>query len=191
MTFIRASKMKSQTGQAQVLNLLAGIDDPSNPFTMELIVTGGSQRCRLATPAVNGDGAAPDTAACKRVWIIALNQAYEAGTDLAVELTCWNSRSIATHSKVDLVVKKLGADGAETGADLCTTAEQTLSSVTVPTVYSFTVNGAGLAVGDRIIITVERNLNDTGAAGASPDAYGYLSKCALVGSFRGELPIAD
>lgn len=180
-----ANKLAEVAGIRVDLPIMGGFNDPSNTFSDDVVVTGGTQKARLKTPAINGAGAAPDTAACKRAWVIRLNESYVDGLDLEVALTVFNSRAIATHSKVDCEVYKLGTDGSLSGVDLCATAEQVITAVTAATEKVFSVTGSGLAKGDRLMVVGALNLNDTGAAGGSADAYGYLSRAQIGGSMRG------
>ncbi len=180
-----ANKLAEVAGIRVDLPILGGFNDPSNTFSDDVVVTGGTQQARLKTPAVNGAGAAPDTAACKRAWVVRLNESYVDGMDLEVDLVAFVSRTLATHAKVDCEVYLLGSDGALSGADLCATAEQLITSTTAATEKVFSVTGSGLVKGNRLMVVGTLNLNDAGAAGGSPDAYGYLSRAQVGGSMRG------
>lgn len=168
------------------LPFIGGFNDPSNPCVDDIVITGGTAKARLKTVAVNGDGGTATTT-IKRAFITRLNNAYEAGSGFTVEPVAHNSRALTVHSKVDAEVWKLDAGGVATGSDLCTTSEVTMTSVTTPTQQSFAVNGSGLAVGDRVLVIVSLNLNDTGAPGASADVYGFIDRVDLVGSGKGGL----
>lgn len=170
------------------LHLNTGFIDGSNPFTPDVVHTVGSEQMRFRTNVVNGDDGDPDTTVARMMFVRRLTSAYLAGTGFTVEPVAHNSRAIATHSKIDCVVRKLGANGVATGSDLCTTGEITMSGVTTATQQSFAVDGTTLVVGDRVAIEVTMSLNDTGAAGSSPDAFGYLDRVDVVGPGKGGLP---
>lgn len=167
------------------------VNDAANPFTDDSAYNGTTHRRRLRPPTVNGAGAAPDTALARGVCFARLNEAYKDGDALNVELTVLATRALGTHTKADVRVFALGADGVATGADLCTTAEQSFQGQTVATTLTFALNTAGLVAGSRLVIEVEINLNDTGAAGGSADAQAFLSRLRLTGTPRGGWRFVD
>lgn len=170
------------------LPLKSGFVDAANPFSEDVNFTVGSEQARLRSGVVNGSDGDPDTAVARITFVRRLTSAYVAASGFTVEPVSHVSRNIATHCKIDCVVRKLDAGGVATGSDLCSTAEITMSTVTTPTQQSFACAGTGLAVGDRVLIEVTLSLNDTGVAGGSADAYAYLDRVDLVGSGRGGLP---
>lgn len=180
----RLSKAPTFSGGADV-PLRALINDAANPFADDSAYDGSSHRRRLVTPAVNGDDASPDTAMCRAAFAIRMNEAYRDGDALSVELTVHATRALGTHTKADVRVYALGADGVASGADLCVTAEQSFQGQTTPTALAFALNTASLVAGSRLMVEVEINLNDTGAAGGSADAYAYLDRLRITGSPRG------
>jgi hypothetical protein len=86
---------------------------------------------------------------------------YKDAATVQIEVRAGMNTTVAsTTAVVDIEAFLLDADGDPTGSDLCTTAAQSINSLTAAT-KTFTIDTAGLSAGDKLMIRLTTTTNDT------------------------------
>lgn len=115
-------------------------------------------------PTLQGVDFGGTTSDEKAAFEIILPHAYRAGSAITVVLRAAMLTTIADGScTVDVECWKDAGDGA-VGSDLCTTAAQSMNSLT-PADLSFTITPTGLVAGDKLILRLSLAGTDSGDAG--------------------------
>ena len=149
---------------------------PGTPATDDLgLVTGtpGTDAPMLS----DGDLKAAGATTRKVAFEMSVPYDYDDGETFEVRFTAGMETSVADVSAtIDLQVFKPDGTGA-VGSDLCTTAAQSINSLT-PNDYDFTIDGSGIDPGDKLICIVSVAVNDAATATAVTAAiYGMTRRC--------------
>lgn len=149
---------------------------PGTPATDDLgLVTGtpGTDAPMLSA----GDLKAAGATTRKTAFELSIPFDYEDGETCELRIVAGMETTVAdTSATVDVEIFKPDGTGA-VGSDLCTTAAQSINSLT-PNNYDFTIDGSGIDPGDKLICIVSVAVNDAATGTAVTAAiYGMTVRC--------------
>jgi hypothetical protein len=129
-----------------------------------LDATGGAGKFKLASTVgtslnLAGEAANTNTKTDQVLFEMQLGAAYETGTDIAVTVNAKVAGAGTPGTKtIQAKAYRLANDGTE-GAQLGSAA---LAITTTSADYAFTITGATLAAGDRLLVVIEAVIQETG-----------------------------
>ena len=175
MAAIAATNLVAVAGTAFSLRLSDVIHQAAAPFTETKTLGGAGSKFQLTTPAVNNSAATTYV-----MWIWHVPSTYVANAVITAKVSAHVDVSPNVSKQVDLQAYVLSDDGTISGADLCGTAAQSITTSNAN--YDFTVTPSSLVAGQRVLFIYSLALDDTGGAG---NKYGFITKVGGTVSLRG------
>lgn len=147
---------------------------PSAGANDDLGLTGGTfgtDSAKLSTGDLKAAGATTRYARYQ----IPIPAEYDAGESLTLRISAGMETTVAdTTATVDVEAYKADREGA-VGSDLCTTAAQSINSLTFAD-KDFTINPSGMSAGDLLDVRVAVAVNDAGTGTAVIGAIGAIER---------------
>lgn len=147
---------------------------PDTAASDDLALTGGTWATNVPH-ITSGDFEGTTITRRARVQLV-MPESYVVGEDCVLFLACKVSAVAQVSATVDVEAYLTSYDGAVNGADICSSAAQSINSTSVVN-YPFVLGPAGLSVGTLIDVRVTIAGDDTGGSGAVEAIIGGVFLC--------------